>query len=61
MLYFVSIIGMIAVAIVLSLGIWNMAKGGSASRSQKLMRLRIIFQFVAVILVMATLYFTTQS
>lgn len=61
MLYIVSIIGMLAVAIVLGLGIWNMAKGGSSSRSQKLMRLRILFQFVAVILVMVTLYFTTQN
>jgi len=61
MLYFVSIIGMIAVAIVLGLGIWNMAKGGSSNRSQKLMRLRILFQFVAVVLVMATLYFSTQN
>ena len=60
MLYVVSIIGMIAVAIVLSLGIWNMATGGTASRSQKLMRMRIAFQFIAVILVMAALYFSTQ-
>jgi len=51
---------MAAVAVILFLGLWNMAKGGSPSRSQKLMRLRILFQFVAVILVMAALYFTTR-
>ncbi len=60
MLYFISIVGMIVVAVILAMGIWNMAKGGSASRSQKLMRYRIAAQFIAVILVMATLYFSTQ-
>ena len=60
MLIYISIIGMAAVAVILFLGLWNMAKGGSPSRSQKLMRLRILFQFVAVILVMAALYFTTR-
>lgn len=58
MLYVISIVGMLVVAIVLALGIWNMAKGGTASRSQKLMRLRIAVQFFAVIAVMAALYFT---
>lgn len=60
MLYFISAIGMLVVAVILAMGIWNMAKGGSASRSQKLMRYRILAQFVAVILVMTTLYFSTQ-
>ena len=61
MLIYVSLIGMIAVAVVLFMGIWNMAKGGSANRSQKLMRLRIAFQFVAVVAVMTALYFSTQA
>ncbi|MEM8652228.1 MAG: twin transmembrane helix small protein [Pseudomonadota bacterium] len=61
MLIYISLIGMIAVAVVLFLGIWNMAKGGSASRSQKLMRLRIAFQFFAVVAVMTALYFSTQA
>jgi len=60
MIIYISIICMAAVAIVLVLGLWNMAKGGTASRSQQLMRLRIAFQFVAVVIVMAALYFTTQ-
>jgi hypothetical protein len=58
MLIFVSLIGMAIVAIVLSLGIWNMAKGGTPSRSQKLMRLRIAVQFIAIVCVMCALYFT---
>lgn len=61
MLYFVSIIGMMAVAVILALGLTNMARGGTASRSQKLMRLRILFQFVAVVLVMTALYFSTGA
>ncbi len=60
MLYYVSILGMLVVAVILAMGIWNMAKGGSPSRSQKLMRLRILFQFIAVVLVMAALYHSTQ-
>ena len=60
MLYIVSIIGMIAVGIVLVLGLMNMARGGTASRSQKLMRLRLLFQFIAIILVMTALYFSTR-
>lgn len=60
MLYFISAAAMLVVAVVLGFGIWNMARGGSPSRSQNLMRLRIIAQSIAVIIVMATLYFTTR-
>lgn len=60
MLYFISIVVMLVVAVILAMGIWNMAKGGTPSRSQKLMRLRILAQFIAVIAVMTTLYFSTQ-
>tara|TARA_B100000780_G_C20775042_1_gene307759 strand:- start:318 stop:509 length:192 start_codon:yes stop_codon:yes gene_type:complete len=48
---------MLAVLGVLVAGIWNMSRGGSASRSQMLMRWRVILQFVAIIVLMATLYF----
>ncbi len=44
------------VAIVLGLGLWNLMRGGSSSRSQNLMRLRILFQFIAIIVVMTALY-----
>ncbi len=42
---------------VLGLGLWNMAKGGSGNTSQKLMRLRVMGQAVALILLMAALFF----
>ena len=47
-----------AVAIVLLMGLWNMMRGGSSSRSQKLMRWRVGLQFLAVIVIMTALYFT---
>jgi hypothetical protein len=34
-----------AVAVVLLLGLWNMMRGGSANRSQTLMRWRVLLQF----------------
>jgi uncharacterized membrane protein len=46
----------IAVAIVLVLGLVNMMRGGNPNRSQKLMRLRVLLQFVAIIVIMATIW-----
>lgn len=49
-------IALVAVAIVLLLGLVNMMRGGSPNRSQRLMRLRVLLQFVAIIVVMATIW-----
>jgi hypothetical protein len=49
-------IAIIAVAIVLVLGLVNMARGGSPWTSQKLMRLRVLFQFIALIVIMFTIW-----
>ncbi|MSP31657.1 MAG: twin transmembrane helix small protein [Pseudolabrys sp.] len=46
----------VAVAIVLVLGLVNMMRGGSPNRSQKLMRLRVLLQFVAIIVIMAAVW-----
>jgi NADH:ubiquinone oxidoreductase subunit 6 (subunit J) len=46
-----------AVAIVLLLGLVNMMRGGSPNTSQKLMRLRVLLQFVAIVIIMVTIYF----
>lgn len=51
---------MIAVLVVLIAGLWNMMRGGSASRSQTLMRWRVGLQFIAVIIIMAGLYLTSR-
>jgi hypothetical protein len=45
-----------AVAIVLLLGLANMMRGGSPNTSQRLMRLRVLLQFIAIIIVMATIW-----
>jgi Hypoxia induced protein conserved region len=45
-----------AVAIVLLLGLANMLRGGSPKTSQKLMRLRVVLQFVAIVIIMITIW-----
>jgi Hypoxia induced protein conserved region len=45
-----------AVAVVLLLGLANFARGGSPQRSQKLMRLRVLLQFVAIVIIMLTIW-----
>jgi hypothetical protein len=45
-----------AVAIVLLLGLINMMRGGSPNTSQRLMRLRVLLQFVAIIVAMTALW-----
>jgi hypothetical protein len=45
-----------AVAVVLLLGLINMMRGGSGNTSQKLMRLRVLLQFIAIIVIMFTLW-----
>ncbi len=52
-------IAMAAVLAVLVLGLWNMMRGGSASRSQTLMRWRVGLQFLAIVIIMAGLYLST--
>jgi NADH:ubiquinone oxidoreductase subunit 6 (subunit J) len=46
-----------AVALVLVLGLTNMLRGGSPNTSQKLMRLRVVLQLVAIIVIMTTIWF----
>ena len=45
-----------AVAVVLVLGLANMLRGGSAGTSQKLMRLRVVLQFVAILVILIVLW-----
>jgi hypothetical protein len=49
-------IAIIAVAVVLALGLANMMRGGSPYRSQKLMRLRVLLQFVAIVVIMLAIW-----
>ncbi|MGE7468407.1 twin transmembrane helix small protein [Bosea sp. NPDC003192] len=45
-----------AVAVVLLLGLVNMLRGGSSNTSQKLMRLRVVLQFVAILVILGVLW-----
>ena len=44
------------VAVVLILGLANMMKGGAPQISQKLMRLRVLMQFIAIVIIMVTIW-----
>jgi hypothetical protein len=50
-----------AVAVVLMLGLYNMLRGGSPNLSQKLMRWRVILQFIAIIIILLTIWAMRQS
>ena len=59
---FVKILGIIflmVVAVVLVLGIGTLFKGGETSKkySNKLMQLRVLFQFIAIIVLVSFAYF----
>ena len=45
-----------AVVIVLVLGLINMMRGGSPNTSQRLMRMRVLLQFIAIIVIMAAVW-----
>ena len=49
-------IAMAAVVIVLLMGLINMVRGSSPNRSQNLMRMRILMQFIAIVITMTTIW-----
>lgn len=51
------------VAITLALGIYSLYRGGDFSRSysNKLMRLRVLMQFIAVIILVAVFWWRTRA
>ena len=55
----ISIILLVVVGIVLILGIGTLFKGGETSKkySNKLMQLRVLLQFIAIIVLVALAYF----
>ena len=55
----IAIVLILAVAIVLVLGIGTLFKGGSTSKkySNKLMQLRVLLQFIAIILLVIFAYY----
>ena len=57
---FLVAIAVMVVAIVLVLGLYTLWIGGETSRnwSNRLMRIRVLAQFVAVLIILAVLYFS---
>jgi len=49
-------IAVAAVAMVLLVGLINMMRGGSPNLSQRLMRLRVLLQFIAIVIIMLTVW-----
>ncbi|MCD9149439.1 twin transmembrane helix small protein [Pseudophaeobacter flagellatus] len=62
-LYLLAILAMAAVVVVLLLGLGSFGKGGAISKKygNKLMRLRLFFQFIAVVLLVTYVYLRGQS
>lgn len=62
-IYLIGVFAMIATALVLLLGIASFGKGGNFSlkNSNKIMRLRLLLQFIAVILFVAYIYLRGQG
>ncbi|ODT05801.1 MAG: hypothetical protein ABS58_14280 [Mesorhizobium sp. SCN 65-20] len=54
----IAIVFMVAVAIVLLRGLFNMMRGGSANTSNKLMQARVLLQAIALVFILLALYFT---
>ncbi len=48
------------VALVLLIGLLNMARGGSPKTSQVLMRWRVILQFAAIVIMMGALFLASR-
>ena len=57
-LFYVLLLVMAAVVLVLVRGLLNMMRGGSGNLSNKLMQMRVLLQFVAVVLIVAILWIT---
>ena len=53
-------IALAVVATVLLLGLWDMVSGRSVNTSQRVMRWRVVLQFIAICLVMGALYLSAK-
>lgn len=53
-------VALVVVLGILLAGLWNMMRGGSPTRSQNLMRARVLAQFVAIVVAMAALWLSRR-
>jgi len=56
------VVSVTVVALVLMAGLYTLWIGGETSRnwSNRLMRIRVLAQFIAIIIIMSVLYFSSQ-
>ncbi|SMX39751.1 twin transmembrane helix small protein [Octadecabacter ascidiaceicola] len=59
--FYVIIVACVIVAVILAWGLSTFQSGGDGKKSNKIMQLRIVAQFVAVVLIVAFAYFKTQG
>ena len=59
---FLVALGLVAVALILLGGLYTLWIGGETSRnwSNRLMRMRVLAQFITVLIIMAVLYFSAR-
>ena len=53
---YLTMLAVLAVFVVLLAGLWNMLRGTSPNLSQTLMRWRVALQFVAIVIIMITVW-----
>mgnify|MGYP000285884593 CR=1 FL=1 len=59
-LFYLVVVACLAVVVVLMIGVLGFARGGEFNKkhANKIMRLRLLLQFIAVILILAFVYFS---
>ena len=62
-LYFLIPVAVLATAVILAIGIYSMARGGEFSKqySNKLMRMRVTAQAIAIAIIMLFVYLLQQG
>lgn len=54
-------VAIVAVAIVLLRGLFNLMRGGDSNFSNKMMQLRVFLQFVAIVMIVLAIYFARPA
>ena len=59
---FLVAVGLAAVALILLAGLYTLWAGGETSRnwSNRLMRMRVLAQFITILIILAVLYFSAR-
>lgn len=55
-----AIVVMAAVVAVLGRGLFNMMRGGDGFTSNKMMQMRVLLQFIAIVMLLLAVYFTRK-